>query len=127
MAIIKKRVDDYLYNTKGEEARDARKVSISIPGLAFGGARAKKHDLDLSDKGQKAMEREREKLEEATRKLWAPFLSNVGFDPEKGAPKSGGEREDIDSADEESESPAESGTDEDLEAATSPSNFGSND
>lgn len=79
MAVIKKRVDDYLYNSKGEEVQEARQVAIHVPGLAFGGTRAKKHTLDVSTKGEKAMNKERARLEEATRKLWAPFLKNINF------------------------------------------------
>lgn len=94
MAVIRKRVDDYLFNSKGEENQDAKSSTISIPGLAFGGTRAQKHVLDLSDRGEKAMLREREKLEIQTRKLWAEFLKNVGFNPTKGE-KSGSKTDDV--------------------------------
>lgn len=139
MATIKKRVDDYLYNSRGEEAQDAQKATISIPGLAFGGTRVRKHDLDLSDKGRRAMLKERERLEAATVKLWAEFLKNVGFDSDKHAPKTGEETDaSDDSADEAENLPAgdsnesnESGNDSDgdlsdaeLEAATNPSGAG---
>lgn len=129
MAVIKKRVDDYLYNSKGEENRDARKASISIPGLAFGGTRAKKHDLDLSEKGEKAMLRERERLEAQTQKLWADWVKNVGFDAEKHAAKTSADK-DTDDGSSEGRAPSEPDatedspdpdTEEDLEAATSPS------
>ena len=143
MGVIKKRVDDYLYNSKGEEVEGAEKTTVSIPGIAFGGTRAKKHEFDLSAKGKKPHDKERDKLEEQTRQLWAPYLKNIGFDPEKHAPK-----EDTDSAADsnksnaEPESTAPEGTnatnatntsdddlsEEDLEAATNPagSGFGSN-
>lgn len=136
MGIIRKRVDDYLYNTKGEEVDGARKVSISIPGIAFGGVRAKKHELDMSEKGERAHAREREKIEEQTRKLWASYLKNVGFNVEANAPKDSpdSDSDDSDEADtsdatESSESTSDEDlSEEDLEAATSPSeeNFGSN-
>lgn len=142
MAVINKRVDDYLYNSKGEEVEGAKKRTITIPGILFGGKRSVKHTLDTSDKGDKALDREREKLEEQTRKLWAPHLKNMGFNAEKYTAKaddaaegdkggtSGGEADDT--ADDTNDVPSESASDsdmseEDLEAATSPSSgFGSN-
>lgn len=135
MATIKKRVDDYLYNSRGEEAQDAQKATISIPGLAFGGTRVRKHDLDLSDKGRRAMVKERDRLEAATIKMWAEFLKNVGFDSGKHAPKAGEETDaSDDSADEANDLPDGDAdadnesdgdlTDADLEAATKPSGAG---
>lgn len=114
MGVIKKRVDDYLYNAKGEEVEGAEKKSISIPGLAFGGTRAKKHEVDLSPRGEKAHDKERAKLEEQTRQLWASYLKNVGFDAEKNAPK-----DDSESAD--------SAPGDDTESAESASSGSSND
>lgn len=83
MGVIKKRVDDWLYNSKGEEVEGAEKVTVSVPGLAVGGTRAKKHELDMTARGKKAHDKERERLEEKTRELWRPYLRNIGFDVEK--------------------------------------------
>lgn len=87
MGVIRKRVDDYLYNSKGEEVEGAEKVTISIPAVAFGGIRPRKHDLDMVPRGMKAHDKERARVEEQTRQLWAPYLKNIGFDPTKHASK----------------------------------------
>lgn len=87
MGVIKKRVDDWLYNSKGEEVEGAEKVTVSVPGLAIGGTRAKKHELDMTARGKKAHDKERERLEEKTRELWRPYLHNIGFNVEKNASK----------------------------------------
>lgn len=141
MGVIRKRVDDYLYNSKGEEVEGAEKVAVSIPGIAFGGTRAKKHELDMSAKGKKAHDKEREKVEEQTRQLWANYLKYVGFSADKNAPKSDTSTEPEDApeepdsgdevADEAGDAPESQDndlSDEDLEAATNPSGsgFGSN-
>ena len=136
-------MDDYLYNSKGEEVEGAEKTIVSVPGVAYGGTRAKKQEFDLSAKGKKSHDKEREKLLEDTRKLWAPYLKNIGFDAEKHAPKGDNDSTaDSTKPDAEPESNAPDDTadtdaattadddlsEEDLEAATNPtgSGFGSN-
>ena len=130
MGVIKKRVDDYLYNSKGEEVEGAEKTIVSVPGIAYGGTRAKKHEFDLSEKGRKAHDREREKAMEATRQAWATYLKNIGFDVEKNTPQAKADKNDADDAQENADDSVESTesedlTEEDLEAATNPSGFGS--
>lgn len=141
MAVINKRVDDYMYNSKGEEVEGAKKRTLTIPPVMFGGKRSVKHTLDTSDKGDKALDREYEKLQERIQKECALFLKNIGFDVEKYTAKQSDEDEaedqttkapepeDTDSTpDEAPDGASEDLSDEDLEAATSPSepNVGSN-
>lgn len=141
MAVINKRVDDYLYNSKGEEVEGAKKRTIAVPAILFGGKRSVKHSFDTSDKGDKAFDRDWEKLEEQIVKLAAPLLKNMGFDGEKYAARQSGKDEaekktqdaNTDSqattaSTEGTESVEGDLTEEDLEAATSPSgsDFGSN-
>lgn len=132
MAIINKRVDDYLYNSKGEEVEGAKKRTIAVPAILFGGKRSVKHSFDTSDKGDKAFDRDWEKLEEQIVKLAAPLLKNMGFDGEKYAARQSGAdeaeeqenetptSENSDSATGDSSDASEDLSDEDLEAATAP-------
>ena len=144
MAVINKRVDDYLYNSKGEEVEGAKKRTLTIPAVMFGGTRSVKHTLDTSDKGDKALDRELEKLQDRIQQASADFLKNIGFDAKKHADRQNGKAEQAeekseDTAPEESEeTPAstdadtsaeatesdEELSDEDLEAATNPSSSG---
>lgn len=134
MGVIRKRVDDYLYNSKGEEVEGAEKVSVSIPGIVSGSPRAKKHELDMSTKGKKAHDKEREKVEEQTRQLWANYLKNVGYNTDKNTTKVSTDSEPDETSDEtEPNDAVNDGTEdapesadgdlseEDLEAATNPS------
>lgn len=137
MAIINKRVDDYLYNSKGEEVEGAKKRTVTIPPVMFGGKRSVKHTFDTSPKGDKAHDREREKLDERIRQASAEYLKNIGFDAEKYAARQSGKdeadeqknetptSEDSDStAEDSSDGVSEDLSDEDLEAATAPSGSG---
>lgn len=129
MAIINKRVDDYLYNSKGEEVEGAKKRTVTIPPVMFGGKRSVKHTFDTSPKGDKAHDREREKLDERIRQASAEYLKNIGFDAEKYAARQSGKdeqenetptSEDSDSTAGDSSDASEDLSDEDLEAATAP-------
>lgn len=135
MAIISKRVDDYLYNSKGEEVEGAKKRTLTIPPVMFGGKRSVKHTLDTSPKGDKALDREYEKLQERIRQASADFLKNIGFDAEKYAARQSGTDEaekketptaedSNDAAENPSDGTDEDLSEEDLEAATAPSGSG---
>lgn len=143
MAVINKRVDDYLYNSKGEEVEGAKKRTLTIPAVMFGGKRSVKHTLDTSDKGDKALDREWEKLQDRIQQASADFLKNIGFDAKKHADRQSGKNEtenksEDTTSEESAETPAstessdeeanEELSDEDLEAATNPSgpSFSSN-
>lgn len=135
MVVLNKRVDDYLYNSKGEEVEGAKKRTITIPAILFKGKRSVKHSFDTSDKGDKAFDRDWEKLGEQVAKLAAPLLKNMGFDAEKHAARQSDadeaeEKESTASTDtsESTATPLEEGTsaeedltEEELEAATDPS------
>ena len=67
---------------------------------------------------------------EATRQVWATYLKNIGFDVEKNTPQAKADKNDADDAQEKTDDSVESTesedlTEEDLEAATNPSGFGS--
>lgn len=83
MATIKTRVDDVLYNLDGKKVEATDTKRVSVPGVAFGKTKARRFEVDVSDKGGKTLDRLIAQAEEATQKAWADVLKACGTSAEE--------------------------------------------
>lgn len=82
MAKVTTNVDDILYRLNNQKVEATDTASVSVPGAAFGGTRAKSFKLDVSPQGQRKLDQLLRAAEAKTVEAWSEVIKACGTTPE---------------------------------------------
>lgn len=83
MAIIKAKVCDVHRSQKNQNVEATDTTVVSVPGVAFGGAKARRFTIDVCSTCQREVRRLESKAKADTQKAWAAMLAMAGTDAQK--------------------------------------------